>query len=128
MGREVKKQRNVITAIERAATKYTKQAQFYSKESTPGEWKVDVIEHPPIEPTKEEYELLKGVLESSDNVYFKPRGKKEFIVDSSDLKKWQYFGFEQYHDYVGYCLTYGLSHYSLDEGHDFDEFLQERNA
>ena len=38
-----------------------------------------------------------------------PRKRKEYIVDSSDLRKYQILGFEDYNHYVGYLATNGLN-------------------
>lgn len=35
--------------------------------------------------------------------------RKEYIVDSSDLRKYQILGFEDYNHYVGYLATNGLN-------------------
>ncbi|AXQ36614.1 hypothetical protein EKN87_15990 [Enterobacter hormaechei] len=65
-------------------------------------------------PVGAEYELLQDVLASSDKVYYKPRKRKEYIIDSSDLRKFQILGFEHYADYVGYSQTNGLSGHTAD--------------
>lgn len=112
MGR---KERSNIVRIERATKaskrKYTTTLQDIARESIPGLILTEIIEHPPTIPTGSEFELLQDVLSSSDNVYYKPRRKKEYIIDSSQLKKWQIHGWEHYADYVGYCQTWGLSHH-----------------
>ena len=115
MGR---KERNPIKRIEQATRaskrKYSNKLKDYSKESIPGEMVTTIIEHPPTVPVGAEYELLQDVLASSDKVYYKPRKRKEYIIDSSQLKSWQIIGFENYSDYVGYSLTNGLSGHTAD--------------
>lgn len=115
MGR---KERNPIKRIEQATRaskrKYTSSLQDLARESIPGEWITEVIEHPPTVPTGSEFELLQDVLSSTDNVYYKPRRRKEYIIDSSQLKSWQILGFEHYSDYVGYSQTNGLSGHTAD--------------
>ncbi|MBK0467071.1 hypothetical protein GZZ91_10830 [Klebsiella aerogenes] len=73
-----------------------------------------IIEHPPTVPAGSEFELLKDVLSSTDKVYYKPRRRREYIIDSSQLKSWQIIGFEHYADYVGYSQTNGLSGHTAD--------------
>ena len=86
MGR---KERNPIKRIEKAVRatkrKYSHKLKDYSRESIPGEMVTTIIEHPPTVPVGAEYELLQDVLASSDKVYYKPRKRKEYIIDSSQL-------------------------------------------
>lgn len=114
MGR---KERNPIKRIEQATRaskrKYTCSLQDLARESIPGEWITEVIEHPPTVPTGTEFELLQDVLASSENVFYKPRRRREYQVDSSNLKKWQLFA-ENYTDWVGYFQTNGLSSHTQD--------------
>ena len=115
MGR---KERNPIKRIEQATRaskrKYTSSLQDLARESIPGEWITEIIEYPATVPVGAEYELLQDVLASSDKVYYKPRKRKEYIIDSSQLKSWQIIGFEHYADYVGYSQTNGLSGHTAD--------------
>lgn len=115
MGR---KERNPIKRIEQATRaskrKYTYSLQDLARESIPGEWITEIIEYPATVPVGAEYELLQDVLASSDKVYYKPRKRKEYIIDSSQLKSWQIIGFEHYADYVGYSQTNGLSGHTAD--------------
>ncbi|WP_141401587.1 hypothetical protein [Enterobacter cloacae] len=105
MGR---KERNPIKRIEQATRvskrKYTSSLQDLARESIPGEWITEIIEYPATVPVGAEYELLQDVLASSDNVFYKPRRRREYRVDSSNLKKWQLYA-ENYIDWVGYSQT-----------------------
>ncbi|HDL0121750.1 TPA: hypothetical protein M2P04_000837 [Klebsiella variicola] len=83
--------------------------------SVPGEWHTEIIEHdsPPL--SEEEQEALNDILSSCDGgVYFKPRKRKDYIVNSSDLKKWQVMQFEDYVSYCGYLSVNGLNNLVRD--------------
>ncbi|HGP0314270.1 hypothetical protein [Enterobacter hormaechei] len=112
-----KRERSNIVRIEKTVRatkrKITTTLKDYSRESIPGEWNTEVIEHPPTVPTGSEFELLQDVLASSETVFYKPRRRREYRVDSSNLKKWQLFS-ENYIDYVGYSQTNGLSNHTQD--------------
>ena len=112
-----KRERSNIVRIEKAVKatqrKYTTTLKDYARESIPGELITTVIEHPPTVPTGSEFELLQDVLSSTDNVYYKPRRRREYQVDSSNLKKWQLYA-ENYADWVGYSQTNGLSQHTQD--------------
>ncbi|EIQ9187802.1 hypothetical protein LV684_005092 [Escherichia coli] len=60
-------------------------------------------------PCGDEYIALQEILSSTPGVFWKPRKRKEYIVDSSDLRKYQILGFEDYNHYVGYLATNGLN-------------------
>ncbi|WP_249824141.1 hypothetical protein [Escherichia coli] len=64
--------------------------------SAPGEWKTEIIEHSPSVPCGDEYIALQEILSSTPGVFWKPKKRKEYIVDSSDLRKYQILGFEDY--------------------------------
>lgn len=121
MGR---KERSNIVRIEKATRaskrKYTNSLQDLARESIPGEWITEIMEHPATVPVGAEFELLQDVLASSDNVYYKPRRRREYRVDSSNLKKWQLYA-ENYLDWVGYSQTNGLSHHIQDFDILFDD-------
>ena len=108
-----KQNRSTLVRIEKATRirkhKFTSSLQDFARESIPGEMVTTIQEYPAVVPTGLEFELLQDVLASSDKVYYKPRRRQEYIIDSSHLKKWQIAGFEHYADYVGYCQTWGLS-------------------
>lgn len=124
MGR---KEKSNLIRIEQATRvrrrKYTATLQEISRQSIPGELITTVREYPAVVPTGSEFELLQDVLSSSDKVYYKPRHRKEYIVDSSNLQQWQITGFQHYADYCGYCSTWGLSNHTRD----FDTVLQDDN-
>ncbi|MEA3563030.1 MULTISPECIES: hypothetical protein [unclassified Enterobacter] len=125
-----KRERSNIVRIEKAARankqKFTTTLKDYARESIPGEWNTEIIEHPPTVPTGSEFELLQDVLSSSDSVYYKPRRRREYRVDSSNLKKWQLFA-ENYADWVGYSQTNGLSHHTQDLDFLFQDEKENNN-
>ncbi|EKJ5233324.1 TPA: hypothetical protein ACHSXE_001116 [Klebsiella pneumoniae] len=123
-----KKQRNVIARIERQSTvlppakslvsrKEFQELSRLSREynATPGEWHTEIIEHdsPPL--SEEEQNALDDILSSCDGrVYFKPRKRKKYIMDSSDLRHYQVLGFEDYISYTGYLSVNGLNNLVRD--------------
>ena len=113
-----KRERSNIVRIEKAVKatkrKFTTALKDYSRESISGEMVTTIKEHPPTVPAGSEFELLKDVLSSTDNVYYKPRRRREYIIDSSQLKPWQIIGFEHYADYVGFSETNGISSHTQD--------------
>lgn len=125
MGR---KERNVLARIERqsntlppakslASRREFRELSRLSMEwnSVPGEWKTEIIEHdsPPL--SEEEQNALDDILSSCDGgVYFNHRKRKKYIVNSSDLKKWQVMGFEDYVSFCGYLSTNGLNNLVKD--------------
>ncbi|HHB7855482.1 hypothetical protein NL464_25175 [Klebsiella pneumoniae] len=123
-----RKERNVIARIERQSTVLPPAKSLASRKefreisriamlwnSKPGEWHTEIIEHdsPPL--SEEEQEVLNDILSSCDGgVYFNPRKRKEYIVDSSDLKKWQVMSFEDYVSFCGYLSINGLNNLVKD--------------
>ncbi|QHJ54158.1 hypothetical protein [Klebsiella aerogenes] len=123
-----KKERNVIARIERQSTvlppakslasrKEFQELSRLSREynSTPGEWRTEIIEHdsPPL--SEEEQNALDDILSSCDGgVYFNPRRRKSYSVDSTDLRKYQILGFEDYVSYCGYLSVNGLNNLVKD--------------
>ncbi|WP_131010736.1 hypothetical protein [Klebsiella variicola] len=122
-----KKERNVLARIERqsnilppakslASRKEFQELSRLSREynATPGEYRTEIIEHdsPPL--SEEEQNALDDTLSSCDDVYFNPRKRKKYIVNSSDLKKWQVMGFEDYVSFCGYLSTNGLNNLVKD--------------
>ncbi|EMJ7956965.1 hypothetical protein ACT35X_002222 [Enterobacter hormaechei] len=115
MGR---KERNPIKRIEKAVRatkrKYSHKLKDYSRESIPGSLKTTIVEHPPSVPCGDEYNALQEIISTTPGVFWKPRKRKEYIIDSSQLKSWQILGFEHYADYVGYLGTNALSNHTAD--------------
>ncbi|MEC5978822.1 hypothetical protein QAB11_019085 [Klebsiella pneumoniae] len=122
-----RKERNFLTRIERqsntlppakslASRREFRELARLSREynATPGEYRTEIIEHdsPPL--SEEEQNAIDEILSSCDDVYFSPRKRKEYIVDSSDLKKWQVMGFECYTSFTGYLSVNGLNNLVRD--------------
>ncbi|HHC4065223.1 TPA: hypothetical protein ACN69G_002446 [Klebsiella pneumoniae] len=122
-----KKERNVLARIERQSTVLPPAKSLASRSafkeisriamewnSVPGEWHTEIIEHdsPPL--SEEEQEALNDLLSSCDGVYFNPRKRKQYIMDSSDLRKYQVLGFEDYAHYTGYLSVNGLNNLVQD--------------
>lgn len=123
-----RKERNVIARIERQSTvlppakclasrREFQELSRLSREynATPGEYKTEIIEHdsPPL--SEEEQNALDDILSSCDGgVYFNPRKRKEYIMDSSDLRKYQVLGFEDYIHYTSYLSVNGLNNLVKD--------------
>ncbi|HBR1359850.1 TPA: hypothetical protein L9L37_002836 [Klebsiella pneumoniae] len=122
-----KRERNVIARIERqsntlppakslASRREFRELSRLSREynATPGEYRTEIIEHdsPPL--SEEEQEALNDILSSCDGAYFNPRKRKEYIVDSTDLRKYQILGFESYPHYCGYLSINGLNNLVKD--------------
>lgn len=131
-----KKQRNVLKRLEQQSNilppakslvsrKAFRESSKLSREynATPGEWKTEITEHdsPPL--SEEEQNALNDILSSCDGgVYFSPRKRKSYNVDSSDLRKYQIMGFECYPSYCGYITTNGLNNLVRD----FDALLDKK--
>ena len=123
-----KKQRNVIARIERQSTVLPPARSLASRSafkeisriameynSTPGEWHTEIIEHdsPPL--SEEEEGIINDICSSCDGgVYFNPRKRKQYIMDSSALRKYQIMGFEDYISFCGYLSTNGLNNLVKD--------------
>lgn len=130
-----KKERNVLARIEKqsnilppakslASRRDFRELSRLSMEynSTPGEWHTEIIEHdsPPL--SEEEQNALNNILSSCDGAYFSPRKRKSYIVDSSDLRKYQILGFEDYISYCGFIGTNGLNNLVRD----FDSLMDKK--
>ncbi|HDH1792870.1 TPA: hypothetical protein ACWMDY_001977 [Klebsiella pneumoniae] len=122
-----KKERNVLARIERQSTvlppakslasrKEFRELSRLSREwnSKPGEWHTEIIEHDSHPLSEEEEGIINDILSSCDGVYLNPRKRKEYIVNSSDLKKWQILFFEDYVHYCGYLSVNGLNNLVRD--------------
>ncbi|HGT8002270.1 TPA: hypothetical protein ACM5KW_004644, partial [Escherichia coli] len=94
--------------------------------SAPGEWKTEIIEHSPSVPCGDEFNALQEILSSTPGVFWKPRKRKEYIVSSDELRKYQILGFEDYNHYVGYLATNGLNNlvpeFHLDNADHYGDF------
>lgn len=122
-----RKERNVIARIERQSNILPPAKSLASRSafkeisrialewnSVPGEWHTEIIEHdsPPL--SEEEQNALDDILSSCDGVYFSQRKRKEYIMDSTDLRKYQILGFEDYVSYCGYLSVNGLNNLVKD--------------
>ncbi|EWD73949.1 TPA: hypothetical protein MJA43_10650 [Klebsiella pneumoniae] len=123
-----RKERNVLARIERQSTVLPPAKSLASRSdfkeisriamewnSVPGEWRTEIIEHdsPPL--SEEEQNALDDILSSCDGgVYLKPRKRKQYVMDSSDLRKYQVMGFEDYISYCGYLSVNGLNNLVRD--------------
>lgn len=122
-----RKERNVLARIERQSNILPPAKSLASRNafkeisklalewnSVPGEWKTEIIESesPPL--SEEEQNALDDIRSSCDDVYFKPRKRKQFIMDSSDLRHYQILGFEDYISYTGYLSVNGLNNLVRD--------------
>lgn len=125
MGR---KERNVIARIERQSNILPPAKSLVSRKefrelsrfamqwnSVAGKWHTEIIEHdsPPL--SEEEEGIINDICSSCDGgVYFNPRRRKSYIVDSTDLRKYQILGFEDYVSFCGYLSTNGLNNLVRD--------------
>lgn len=123
-----KRERNVIARIERQSKSLPPAKSLASRSafkeisrialewnSKPGEWRTEIIEHDSLPLSEEEQNALDDILSSCDGgVYFNPRKRKEYIMDSSDLRKYQVLGFEDYIHYTSYLSVNGLNNLVKD--------------
>ncbi|HGK7548621.1 hypothetical protein OW967_05630 [Klebsiella pneumoniae] len=122
-----RKERNVLARIERQSTVLPPAKSLASRKefrelsrfamqwnSVPGEWHTEIIEHdsPPL--SEEEEGIINDICSSCDDVYFNPRKRKQYIMDSSALRKYQIMGFEDYISFCGYLSTNGLNNLVKD--------------
>ncbi|MBX4613929.1 hypothetical protein ACTVQ6_22795 [Klebsiella pneumoniae] len=122
-----RKERNVIARIERQSNTLPPAKSLASRKefrelsrlsmlwnSVPGEWHTEIIEHdsPPL--SEEEQEVLNDILSSCDDVYFSPRKRKQYVMDSTDLRHYQILGFEDYISFCGYLSVNGLNNLVRD--------------
>jgi hypothetical protein len=84
-----KKRAKPIKRIEKAVRatkrKYSHKLKDYSRESIPGSLKTTILEHLPV-PCGDEYNALQEIISTTPGVFWKPRKRKEYIIDSSHLK------------------------------------------
>lgn len=122
-----RKERNVIARIERQSKSLPPAKSLASRSafkeisrialewnSKPGEWRTEIIEHDSLPLSEEEQNALDDILSSCDGVYFSQRKRKEYIMDSTDLRKYQILGFEDYVSYCGYLSVNGLNNLVRD--------------
>ncbi|HBX2031914.1 hypothetical protein SQ56_13845 [Klebsiella variicola] len=132
-----KKQRNVLKRLEQQSNILPPAKSLASRSafkeisklalewnSVPGEWHTEIIEHdsPPL--SEEEQNALDDIISSCDGVYFNPRKRKQYIMDSSDLRKYQVLGFEDYVSYTGYLSVNGLNNLVQD----FDSIYADKES
>lgn len=102
MGR---KERNTLSRLEREnKSRIKKNTRIYVKslEEIPGELIETMTEVHSTPPSVEEWAALNDLLESSSGVYYKPRKRKVYSWDDSNLKKWQCLGFTSLSHYITY--------------------------
>lgn len=105
-----KKERNTLTRIEReninkigkASQELTNRLYIKSLEEIPGELIETVTTVYSDPPSVEEWENLNDLLASSPGVYYRPRKRKVYIYDDSQLRRWQCLGFDSLTHYVTY--------------------------
>lgn len=102
MGR---KERNTLSRLEREnKSRIKKNTRLYVKslEEIPGELIETMTEVHSTPPSVEEWAALNDLLESSSGVYYKPRKRKVYSWDDSNLKKWQVLGFTSLCHYLNF--------------------------
>ncbi|MCP6772042.1 hypothetical protein NL772_10435 [Klebsiella pneumoniae] len=122
-----RKERNVLARIERQSTVLPPAKSLVSRKefrelsrlsmeynATPGEWRTEIIENDSPQLTEDEQNIINDICSSCAGVYFKPRKRKQFIMDSSDLRHYQILGFEDYISFCGYLSVNGLNNLVRD--------------
>ncbi|HEE0072554.1 hypothetical protein ACTM6U_09655 [Citrobacter freundii] len=102
MGR---KERNTLSRLEREnKSRIKKNTRLYVKslEEIPGELIETMTEVHSTPPSVKEWAALNDLLESSSGVYYKPRKRKVYSWDDSNLKKWQVLGFTSLCHYLNF--------------------------
>ena len=102
MGR---KERNTLSRLEREnKSRIKKNTRLYVKslEEISGELIETMTEVHSTPPSVEEWAALNDLLESSSGLYYKPRRRKVYSWDDSNLKKWQCLGFSSLEHYITY--------------------------
>lgn len=102
MGR---KERNTLSRLEREnKSRIKKNTRLYVKslEEISGELIETMTEVHSTPPSVEEWASLNDLLESSSGLYYKPRRRKVYSWDDSNLKKWQCLGFSSLEHYITY--------------------------
>ncbi|EMW0835584.1 hypothetical protein AAEK16_004831 [Enterobacter roggenkampii] len=116
-----KKERNTLTRIERENTTRVKPSRLYVKslEEIPGELIEHVEEVHSQPPSVEEWAALNDILTSCPGAYYRPRKRKVYTWDDSQLKKWQRLGFTSLRHY----LTFNAMNNTVAGVRDFDELF-----
>lgn len=122
-----KKERNTLARIERenvnrigkASQERTNRLYIKSLEEIPGELIETVTTVHSDPPSVEEWENLNDLLAASPGVYYKPRKRKVYTYDDSQLRRWQCLGFESLNHY----LTYNAMNNTVAGVRDFDELF-----
>ncbi|MBV7406980.1 MULTISPECIES: hypothetical protein [Enterobacteriaceae] len=122
-----KKERSTLTRIERenvnrigkAAQKQQQRLLITSLEKIPGTLieHVELVDSPP--PDSETWAAMNDILSSCPSVYYKPRKRKVYTWDDSQLRRWQCLGFESLNHY----LTYNAMNNTVAGARDFDELF-----
>ncbi|MFK3705280.1 hypothetical protein ACI2JR_10050 [Klebsiella sp. NPDC088457] len=114
-----KKERNNILRIGKAAQKQQQRLLITSLEEIPGTLieHVELVDSPP--PDGETWAAMNDILSSCPGVYYKPRKRKVYTWDDSQLKKWQMLGFTSLRHY----LTYNAMNNTVAGARDFDELF-----
>lgn len=97
-----KKERNNILRIGLAARKQRHRLLISSLEEIPGELIEHVEEVHSQPPSVEEWAALNDILTSCPGAYYRPRKRKVYTFDDSNLKKWQCLGFSSLNHYLTY--------------------------
>lgn len=114
-----KKERNNILRIGKAAQKQQQRLLITSLEEIPGTLieHVELVDSPP--PDGETWAAMNDILSSCPGVYYKPRKRKVYTWDDSQLRRWQCLGFESLNHY----LTYNAMNNTVAGAKDFDELF-----
>lgn len=56
-------------------------------------------------PLTDEEQAIMNDISKDGTAYYKPRTRKDFVINSDAWHKWQCLGFESYIDYVGWLHT-----------------------
>jgi len=97
-----KKERNNILRIGKTAQKQRQRLLIPSLEEIPGELIETVTTVYSDPPSVEEWENLNDLLAASPGVYYKPRKRKVYTYDDSQLRRWQCLGFDSLNHYITY--------------------------
>ncbi|EOV9625124.1 hypothetical protein ACN5OL_001019 [Cronobacter sakazakii] len=124
MGR---KDRNPIKRIEQEslnhigkfARRQRERLLISTLEEIPGELIEHVEEVHSQPPSVEEWAALNDILTSCPGTYYRPRKRKVYTWDDSQLKKWQMLGFTSLRHY----LTFNTINNTVAGARDFDELF-----